>query len=65
MIFRDSLTDKEWAYPPDDLRPIGPYEFIVVTPGENEGSRLDFLLNSDGSPRFLRMGGRLNERADI
>jgi CubicO group peptidase (beta-lactamase class C family) len=65
MTFRDSLTDKEWAYPPDDLRPIGPYEFIVVTPGENEGSRLDFLLNPDGSPRFLRMGGRLNERADI
>lgn len=62
MVFRDSLTNKDWIYPPDDLRPIGPQEFIVVTPGENEGSRIDFLLNPDGSPRFLRMGGRLNER---
>jgi len=62
MTFRDVLNDKEETYPPEDLSPISEREFIVVTPGENEGSRVDFLLDGDGHPRFLRMDGRLNER---
>jgi CubicO group peptidase (beta-lactamase class C family) len=62
MTFRDVLNDKEETYPPEDLRPISETEFIIVTPGENESERIDFLLDGEGRPRFLRMGGRLNER---
>ncbi len=62
MTFRDVLNDREETFPPEDLRPISEREFIVVTPGENAGERVDFLLDGDGRPRFLRMGGRLNER---
>jgi CubicO group peptidase (beta-lactamase class C family) len=61
-IMRDVLTDKEETYPPDDMRPIGVSEFVVVTPGENLDSRSDFLLDGDGRPRYYRMGGRLAAR---
>ncbi len=59
MRFTDPLDGKEQIFPPNLLRPIGDREFIVVTPDENEGSRVDFLLAEDGTPRFLRIGGRL------
>ena len=62
MTFRDVLNNKEETFPPEELRPISETEFIVVTPGDNESQRVDFLLGADGRPRFLRMGGRLNER---
>lgn len=62
MVFQDLLDGHVETSPTDELRPIGEREFVVVTPGENEGSRVDFLLDGDGRPRFLRMGGRLNER---
>lgn len=62
MTFRDVLNNKEEVFPPEELRPISETEFIVVTPGDNESQRVDFLLDDDGRPRFLRMGGRLNER---
>lgn len=62
MTFHDSLTGKTETFPIEDMRPISDREFIVITPGENEGSRLDFLLDDHGKPRYLRMGGRLNER---
>jgi CubicO group peptidase (beta-lactamase class C family) len=59
MRFTDLLDGKEEVFPPNLLRPIGDREFIVVDRDENEGSRVDFLLAEDGTPRFLRMGGRL------
>ncbi len=62
MTFRYLLSGKVETFPPEELRPISETEFIVVTPGENESERVDFLLDGDGNPRFLRMGGRLNER---
>lgn len=62
MTYRYQLSGKEETFPPEDLRPVSAREFIVVTPGENEGERVDFLLDGDGRPRFLRMGGRLNKR---
>lgn len=63
-IMRDLLNDKEETYPPDDLRPIGASEFVVVTPGENLDTRSDFLLGEDGRPRYYRMGGRLAARSE-
>jgi CubicO group peptidase (beta-lactamase class C family) len=59
MRFHDPLDNKEETFPPNLLKPIGDREFIVVDKDENEGSRVDFLLAGDGTPRFLRMGGRL------
>ncbi len=64
MTMVDLLNDKEESYPPDDLRPISATEFIVVTPGENLDSRMDFLPGDDGHPRFARIGGRLAARAE-
>ena len=46
----DLLEQQRGGYPPDDLRPISALEFIVVTPGENLDSRLDFLPGDDGRP---------------
>jgi CubicO group peptidase (beta-lactamase class C family) len=60
----DLLNNKEEIYPPDDLRPISALEFIVVTPGENRDSRMDFLPGDDGRPRFVRLGGRLAARVE-
>jgi hypothetical protein len=60
----DLLNNKEESYPPFDLCPISASEFIVVTPGENLDSRMDFLPGDDGRPRFVRMGGRLAARAE-
>jgi CubicO group peptidase (beta-lactamase class C family) len=57
----DPTTESEDIYPPDQLRPIAEREFVVVTQGENEGARIDFIERDDGSIRFLRMGGRLYE----
>jgi len=57
----DAVTQTELTYPPNLLRPIAAREFVVVTQGENEGSRMDFIERGDGSMRFLRMGGRLYE----
>jgi CubicO group peptidase (beta-lactamase class C family) len=51
---------KETAFPPMLLRPTSDQEF-VVTEGDDEGSRSDFILNPDGTPRFYRIGGRLAE----
>lgn len=62
MTFTSPLTGESQTVPPDDLRPISAIEFIVVTPGENLDSRMDFLLAEDGRPRYLRMGGRLYAR---
>ena len=64
MVMVDVLNDKEEVYPPEDLRPIGATEFVVVTPGEDLDQRLDFLLGDDGRPRWLRTGGRLAKRAE-
>ncbi|MEO7003049.1 MAG: serine hydrolase domain-containing protein [Ktedonobacterales bacterium] len=62
MILRDVLNDKEETYPPDQLLAIGEREFIVITEGENKGSKIDFILGDDGKPQFVRMGGRLADR---
>ncbi len=62
MTFTSLLEGKTETYPPQDLRPISAAEFVVVTPGEDLDSRLDFLPGDDGRPRYLRMGGRLAAR---
>ncbi len=60
----DLLNHKEEVYPPYDLRPISPTEFVVVTAGEELDSHIDFLLDADGAPRFVRVGGRLAARRE-
>jgi CubicO group peptidase (beta-lactamase class C family) len=64
MRTKKLLNDnKEEQQPPDLMRPIADAEFVVVTEGENKGSRVDFILTGDGQPRFVRVGGRLFDRA--
>lgn len=49
------------AFPDETLVPVGEREFLH-TEGDNAGERLDFILNHDGTPRYLRMHGRLYDR---
>jgi CubicO group peptidase (beta-lactamase class C family) len=64
MRTKKLLNDnKEERQPPDLMRPTGELDFVVVTEGENKGSRVDFIRSGDGQPRFVRVGGRLFERA--
>lgn len=58
---KSPLTDKETALPSMTLRPIGGQEFVVAE-GEAATSRVDFLPDTDGPPRLIRLGGRLAER---
>lgn len=58
MFARHPITGGEYQPPTRHALPIGDAEFIV-TDTEVEGSTFDFLLQKDGTVRFLRMGGRL------
>jgi CubicO group peptidase (beta-lactamase class C family) len=51
--------NREQAYPPTLLKPLSQREFVVVTPDENAGSQVDFIVGDGGTVRFLRMDGRL------
>ena len=58
---RNALTGAEYQAPTRMAAPIADQEFMILDT-DMEGSRFDFLLNSDGSVRFLRIGGRLYDR---
>jgi CubicO group peptidase (beta-lactamase class C family) len=58
---RNALTGGEYQAPTRQAAPIADHEFVILDT-DMEGSRFDFLLNSDGSVRFLRIGGRLYDR---
>jgi CubicO group peptidase (beta-lactamase class C family) len=57
------LTDERTSPPPLTLAPISEREF-VVTAGESEGRRIDFFGGEGDTPRFIRVHGRLAERAN-
>jgi CubicO group peptidase (beta-lactamase class C family) len=59
---RDILSGRQLVTPPIELRPIAAREFEVISPDEDAGSRLDFLVGAHGRIRYLRMGGRLHDR---
>ncbi|HEX5165515.1 MAG TPA: serine hydrolase [Thermomicrobiales bacterium] len=48
-------------YPPDYAAPISDTAFLIVE-GDSTGTVCDMILHSDGTPRFLRRGGRLHDR---
>jgi CubicO group peptidase (beta-lactamase class C family) len=54
-------SGEEQTFPPVDLQPVGELEFMA-TEGDEEGMRIDFIPNADGSIRFVRMGGRVATR---
>ncbi len=58
VISRSPYTGKEQRLPVRHAVPVGENEFMV-TDTETEGSLFDFVPGKDGSPRFLRLGGRL------
>ncbi|HEX8997241.1 MAG TPA: serine hydrolase domain-containing protein [Ktedonobacterales bacterium] len=60
----DVLNDKDEVYPPVALRPLSATEFICVTPGDELDATVDFLLDEQGRPRYLRKHGRLGARAN-
>ena len=60
---RNALTGAEYAAPTRRAAAIGDTEFVIKDT-EMEGSRFDFLLHPDGTPRFLRLGGRLYDRVE-
>jgi CubicO group peptidase (beta-lactamase class C family) len=54
----DPITGKRQTLPAVPLRPVGDDRF-VVTGGESEGGRVEFIMGAAGRPRFVRFGGRL------
>jgi CubicO group peptidase (beta-lactamase class C family) len=59
MTLTDALEGKTEHFPEDRLEAISEREFVVVSEGETQDSRVDFILGDDGALRFVRMGGRL------
>jgi len=51
----DMTTERGYAVP------IGQQKFFEAG-GVYAGSTFDFILDDDGAPRFLRLGGRLSDR---
>lgn len=61
VLAKDPWTGEESRLPPQLVRPIDAGEF-VVTEGEEQGARVDFIPGDTGQPRFIRLGGRLADR---
>jgi CubicO group peptidase (beta-lactamase class C family) len=55
---KDPITKADMALPARRAEPIGERTFRILD-GEQAGSTFDFLLDADGTVRFLRLGGRL------
>jgi CubicO group peptidase (beta-lactamase class C family) len=53
----DPQTGERTEFPVVPLRPIGDDKF-VVTDGESQGGRIEFIIGEGGKPRFMRFGGR-------
>jgi CubicO group peptidase (beta-lactamase class C family) len=60
---KDPETNVEEPDPPFLMAPVSAREFRIIE-GEDEGLRVDFILDNDGKPRFVRMRGRLADRVD-
>jgi CubicO group peptidase (beta-lactamase class C family) len=56
------LSGKRTEPPAYVMDPISVREF-VIREGEAAGRRVDFLTDDDGNPRFIRVHGRLADRA--
>lgn len=59
-VARNPFSGTETALPDYHGEPIGERKFRI-TNGTLTGSTFDFVLNTDGSVRFLRFGGRVTE----
>ena len=59
----DPATGARTPYPEIPLRPLGDDRFII-TAGEGEGGRIEFIPGAGGRPRFMRFGGRFADRLD-
>jgi hypothetical protein len=56
-------TDDEVIYPPVVYKPFDDLKFIATTGREaGANAQIDFILNEDGTIRFVRLGGRLAAR---
>lgn len=61
LVGKDPESDEVQELPPEYAKPISADE-IVLTTGAAHGMRADVIANDDGSPRFLRFGGRVMDR---
>jgi CubicO group peptidase (beta-lactamase class C family) len=55
------LSGESVAYPAQELSPVSATEFLLRN-GPHENGRVEFILGDNGTPRFVRMGGRLAGR---
>jgi CubicO group peptidase (beta-lactamase class C family) len=58
VISKNPFTDRRIHQLPYHAVPVGERRFLIVD-GEAAGGVVDFLLNEDGTVRFIRSGGRL------
>jgi hypothetical protein len=56
------MTKDDMLIPPRHAVAVGERKFLVLD-GETAGSTFDFILDGGGEVRFLRLSGRLLDRA--
>jgi CubicO group peptidase (beta-lactamase class C family) len=61
-VERDASGERAASAASVAYRPISKLEFMAFE-GEDRGMRINFILGEDGTPRFLRLNGRLIDRA--
>jgi CubicO group peptidase (beta-lactamase class C family) len=59
---KDPMTKDDMLIPPRHAVAVGERKFLVLD-GETAGSTFDFILDGGGEVRFLRLSGRLLDRA--
>ena len=60
LTLRDALTGRE-TQTTLAVAPVADTVFLI-TEGESEGERIDFIMGEDDRPRFIRLHGRLADR---
>ena len=62
LVMKSPLDGEETTLPPIRLEPLGGGRFIVAE-GDAKGSRVEFVP-AEGTPRWVRFGGRLSRRTE-
>ena len=57
------LSGETVSYPAQELAPVSATEFLVLN-GQRENERVEFVLDENSRPRFVRMHGRLAGRVE-
>jgi CubicO group peptidase (beta-lactamase class C family) len=63
VVSKNPWNNTRIEQPPVHARPLSTSRFAIID-GEQEGSTVDFIPGDGATPRFVRLHGRLADRAD-